>query len=131
MWRAAPLVVGVFLAENAPVAGIPEPWNYILNYGILAVLVIAFVLRKGLVPTWVYDDMKAQRDKAVIERDQALEREREMYRQVQTDTVPSLNKTAQQVAQIAQAPVDDLAAKVDDLVKIVAKLAPQADNPNG
>lgn len=113
-------VVGRFIAQTA--GDIPEPWNFLLNYGVLAAVFILIVSGRFIVTRRELDDMRAQRDKAEAEKQEALTRERDLYRQVVGDVVPQLSAVAQQVATTAVPPktsVDQLAEQVATLAKLM------------
>lgn len=88
-WFRVPFAAGgVYAAAGDP--GIPEPWNYVLNYGLVAIVLFMVVTRRFLVPTWSLDACEARVIAAVAERDAERRARNELEQVVRDKYVPAL-----------------------------------------
>lgn len=117
MWqvRAPFIAAGIYGAAGDP--GLPEPWNYVLNYGLLAVFFGLVVTGRFVVLRREYDEMRAQRDQAVNEKN-------ELRAKVDDQVTPLLSNAVRVLADFQKeaTPEAKLAEQVAHLTALVEGL---------
>lgn len=118
------MLMGIFAAAGDP--GIPEPWNYILNYGILGALLLMIATGKFFVTRRELDAAAALAKSAKEEAAEASRKRDELNEKMADRIIPLLTDSTRVLTEVGRAlqltPTATKTATEKQLVEMVASL---------